>query len=256
MSLSKSFWRPTSGWGLSKTRPGGWLRTITIRQSVNALRRKHHEVLVEGDGLDGLLIGDAEADLERRETERQVRAAIGRLKQAHRDTTTLYYVDGYAIGEVAKILEVPEGTVKRRLHTTPKILKTEMIGLVKDALTAERPGDEFGDQVFELIRKCATGQLPKRDCLDGTAPIMLQGFDGLVRALESPHAWTRRIALNMIQLSLPRIEDEASRNKLIEVIKGALRDSNRRVRRAAMAALLRCDVSDERKANEFVPLVI
>ena len=52
---------------------GGWLRTIAIRQSVNQIRRKRDEVEIQSDGLDGLLVGDAVADLERRELERRGR---------------------------------------------------------------------------------------------------------------------------------------------------------------------------------------
>jgi cob(I)alamin adenosyltransferase len=45
-----------------------------------------------------------------------VRAALGSLSEPHRLATTLHYVDGYTVAEVAGLLGVPVGTVKRRLH--------------------------------------------------------------------------------------------------------------------------------------------
>lgn len=236
---------------------GGWLRTITIRQSVNSVRKKREEVQFESDGLDGLLVGDAVEDIERRELERQVRGAIGRLKKAHRDTTTLYYVDGYSIDEVASILEVPIGTVKRRLHTARAILKTEMLDLVKDALSSEKPGDDFGEQVFELIRKHATtGIRGGHKFIAEGVPLAIKGFEGLQKALASPHGKTRQAAVNLMSQAIHSSSIEEVQDRAIEVLKGCLSDRNKKVRRVAMSSLLRLDVPDDRKREEFVPLVL
>ena len=42
---------------------------------------------------------------------------------------------------------------------------------------------------------------------------------------------------------------------LIDLLKKGLKDRNKKVRRRALQALMRVDVSDERKRKEFIPLV-
>jgi RNA polymerase sigma-70 factor (ECF subfamily) len=83
---------------------GGWLRAITVRRSLNAIRSKRDEVAIQEDGSDNLLIGDANEDLEREDLKRRVGKAIGSLGEALRETTILFYMDGYSIGEIAPMM--------------------------------------------------------------------------------------------------------------------------------------------------------
>ena len=55
----------------------------------------------------------AEEDLIARQ---KVLEAVPRLCQAQRETTTLFYINGYSLEQVSAMQEVPLGTVKRRLH--------------------------------------------------------------------------------------------------------------------------------------------
>jgi RNA polymerase sigma-70 factor (ECF subfamily) len=57
-----------------------------------------------------------------------VHEAIGALSDANRLTTSLFYLDGYSIEEIAALLDVPKGTVKRRLHDARVRLKDRMAG--------------------------------------------------------------------------------------------------------------------------------
>ena len=59
-------------------------------------------------------LGPAEA-LERDETVRQVREAIGRLSDAHREVIVMHHLQGWRLDEMAATLRVAEGTVKSRL---------------------------------------------------------------------------------------------------------------------------------------------
>ena len=45
-----------------------------------------------------------------------VRQAVSRLAPDHRQVVALYYGDGLAVEQIALALEIPEGTVKSRLH--------------------------------------------------------------------------------------------------------------------------------------------
>ena len=52
--------------------------------------------------------------------------AIIKLPPRIRVTIVLYYVEGYCIDEIKKILKVPSGTVKSRLSRGRKLLKIEL----------------------------------------------------------------------------------------------------------------------------------
>lgn len=52
-----------------------------------------------------------------------VENALARLPQEQREAVTLYYVCNHSVNEIAKILEVPSGTVKSRLSRARAELK-------------------------------------------------------------------------------------------------------------------------------------
>ncbi|MBN1509133.1 MAG: sigma-70 family RNA polymerase sigma factor [Sedimentisphaerales bacterium] len=51
-------------------------------------------------------------------------ALMSRLSEPSRTVLTLCYLEGFAVVEIAAILRVPPGTVKSRLHSARKELKT------------------------------------------------------------------------------------------------------------------------------------
>ena len=61
-------------------------------------------------------------DLPARETDRAWEI-LHALDEKYRLPAELYYVENYKTSEIARILRLPEGTVKRRLHTARKLLK-------------------------------------------------------------------------------------------------------------------------------------
>lgn len=237
---------------------GGWLRTISVRKSVNAIRASRNEVAIQQDGSDGLLIGDANEDLEREDLKRRVGKAIGSLHETQRETTTLFYIDGYTIGEIASILNVPTGTVKRRLHDAREKLKSEMLDLISDTLKSEKPDDDFGDQVYTMIRQYATDpggwwSLEKHDRI---VDLGMDGVEGLRKALTSPRGMTRRFAVQVINAFHRKAAKDDRREVLVELMKGCLTDPSKVVRFSAVKGLFFLDVSKERKQREFVPLVV
>lgn len=60
--------------------------------------------------------------------------ALAALTDTQADVVTLFYMEGYSIAECAAILEVPQGTIKRRLHDARQRLKKEMTDMVKQHL--------------------------------------------------------------------------------------------------------------------------
>ena len=49
------------------------------------------------------------------------------MDEKFRIPVMLHYGEGYRIFDIASILHLPEGTVKRRLHTARKLLKEEWL---------------------------------------------------------------------------------------------------------------------------------
>jgi len=95
---------------------------------------------------------------EKRELKYRVLAAIRNLPQDQRMVTTLYYINGYSVNDIANFLETPAGTVKRRLYDSRKKLKERMMEMVAEELKASKPGPDFR----ALIEKAAVLQSQKK----------------------------------------------------------------------------------------------
>jgi len=238
------------------SRLGAWLRSITIHKSIDRLRGRREVGGLEELGRQADRGPGPQASVERRELRRQVMAAIGRLSRVQRETTALFYVDGYTVAEVAAMQEVPVGTVKRRLHDARERLKEEMIGMVAEVLKDESPKEDFGGRVFELLLRVrpreGVEKVPWDEMVAELRRIGTEGIEGYARALESPHHKTRATAASLVRLA----EAADTTELVIELLKGALGDPNRKVRRMAGVALLYVNVPDERKRREFLPLVV
>ena len=156
---------------------------------------------------------------------------------------------------MARVQEVPVGTVKRRLYDARQRLKKDMIAMVEDVLKSEGPEEDLAARVFDILsmRRPREGQaMPWREMVAELQRIGRHGVGGFERALESPHSQTRIAAAGMIRM----VESAETREDVIAMVKAALADPNKKVRRNAVDALLRLDVSDERRREEFVPLIL
>ena len=128
----------------------GWLRRLTISACSRFMRGQHREEVPIEAASDIASSAPSPAEIaERDEMKDMVLEAIQSLSDANRMATTLFYINGYSINEVAGFLEVPAGTVKRRLHDSRKKLKRRMIEMVKETLTEKKPGPEFLSRVRE-----------------------------------------------------------------------------------------------------------
>lgn len=61
-----------------------------------------------------------------KETQELVRQAVNRLPQRFRVIVLLFYMEELAVAQIAKLLKIPEGTVKSRLYQARKLLKKEL----------------------------------------------------------------------------------------------------------------------------------
>ena len=238
-------------------RLGAWLRSITIHRAIDAVRRRRETVDIEKID-DGAAVRAWREDTRCTDLQNEVMARIAALSKAQRETTTLFYIDGYTVDEVAAIQEVPPGTVKRRLHEARLRLKEEMLEMVGDVLKSGLPADDFAERVCQILtRHRGAAESPYaherwNQTVGELRNIGARGFDGFVRALQSPHSPTRVFAMNM--LSRPGVAQKGE--TAVELLKKLLTDPNRKVRRWAAEALLMVDATDERLRSEFVPLVV
>ena len=97
----------------------GWFRRIAFKHCDRIARRKRVVTVPLELAAELPAEGADPADaVQRRELRESVLAAIRSLPDAERETTTLFYIDGYSQQDIAGFLEVPVGTVKSRL--TPR----------------------------------------------------------------------------------------------------------------------------------------
>lgn len=61
-----------------------------------------------------------------------MRQAVHKLKENLRIPVILYYVNEMTVPQIARILGIPEGTVKSRLSTARKRLKKELEDSIHD----------------------------------------------------------------------------------------------------------------------------
>ena len=121
-----------------------WLFRIAANVSLNQLRRSRRKKLVslsvaEPDDeetdewetpswmIDATSLSPEEL-FDRKERITSVRRLIDRLPPEKRDVIRLVHQEGLSIGEASRILGVPEGSVKSRLHYSVKKLVRENAG--------------------------------------------------------------------------------------------------------------------------------
>jgi RNA polymerase sigma-70 factor, ECF subfamily len=119
---------------------GTWLTAIAPNPSRSRLRADGPP-LVSLD-LARLVPGQADAlrRLEERERAETVRRAVLTLPARYRDAIVLYYFEDRDLQEAARILGVPEGTLKAQLHRGRELLRRRCAALADEpaAESAER----------------------------------------------------------------------------------------------------------------------
>ena len=101
-----------------------WLYRITVNAALDRRRSTRHESLMEelpptlSDGRPSL---DQEAiDKERA---RLLQEALGRIPRHYRAPLVLAHIEGLPLEEIARALDLPEGTIKSRLFRARALLK-------------------------------------------------------------------------------------------------------------------------------------
>lgn len=103
-----------------------WLFGIGRRQAVQRLGRSRglSRAVVDDSGLAGLPAAEPgpEAVILARSDVAAVRVAMGELSAVHREVLELVFAHGLSVVETARVLGVPDGTVKSRLSNARRSL--------------------------------------------------------------------------------------------------------------------------------------
>lgn len=112
------------------TNAKGWLLTILRHLFINEYRRKsRHPETVDVDTIEPFALfqevqeEDPQGAFFDKIVDDEVLREIDKLPEAFRETLVLSDVEGMSYQEIAKILEIPVGTVKSRLFRARKVLQ-------------------------------------------------------------------------------------------------------------------------------------
>lgn len=97
-----------------------WLFGIAMNQCRSMARKRKLEPLGLENWLDDPSPGDMQAETLQRE---DLRRALAQLSPEHREIILLHEIEGLRYSEAARLLGVPEGTLKSRLHYAFKELR-------------------------------------------------------------------------------------------------------------------------------------
>jgi RNA polymerase sigma-70 factor (ECF subfamily) len=100
-----------------------WLTKILIHCAFDVIKKKKKEIPIEN------IIDLSSGKIEKRDEHVDLVRAINQLKEHYRNAVILFYFQDLPISEVAKIMNVPENTVKTYLHRGKSQLKKLLGGV-------------------------------------------------------------------------------------------------------------------------------
>jgi len=180
----------------------GWFRRIVFKQCDRILRNRRPVEPLATDGSEPMSEepGPSEA-AEKRELSDRVLEAVRSLPESQRTVTTLFYIDGYTVNDIADFLETPAGTVKRRLHDSRRQLRKRMIAMVADTFKEHGLPDGFTEETVQKAlqqarqldkeRKWVESEQMLRQVLD-VAPGHTELLRALNHALQRGRIWGRQ----------------------------------------------------------------
>lgn len=114
--------------------PKSYLLSISIRLWKNRKRKsawrsrivQMESLSYEEDKVEVKSDWSMEEEILRREQLKEIRKAVSHLEDKYRLPICLYYMEELSIADIAKILKLPQGTVKSRLYQARKLLKNQL----------------------------------------------------------------------------------------------------------------------------------
>ena len=122
----------------------GWFRQVVRTQANRIARRRRESTGAETPDRPSEELSP-ESCLEQRELRQLVRQALAALPETSRETASLFYLEERHHLEVAELLQVPPGTIKRRLHDARQRLRNILLGHLAplEPTAPKRPDDSL-----------------------------------------------------------------------------------------------------------------
>ena len=103
-----------------------WLYRVTANQAYTWVKRHHRWTQPLEDIAEWLSSGvkySPQHISEQDDESRRIQNAIAKLSLQQRVVVVMYYINDLSLQEISEVLEIPEGTVKSRLHYGRNALK-------------------------------------------------------------------------------------------------------------------------------------
>jgi len=106
-----------------------WLYRVTVNLTYDITTRRNRGQTLLKKLTDWLPtpLKSPERVMETQELQSLVLQAINQLEIKQRTVLVLFYLQGFSMGEIAEIMEVPVGTVKSRLHYARQNLRKTVL---------------------------------------------------------------------------------------------------------------------------------
>lgn len=142
---------------------GSWLMSITRNTAEDWWRRyrRHPELSLE----DGHFLAkqSTEEQVFQREQDRQIREALTQLDEKYRVVAYLYFMSGFRVKEIAKLLDLTVSAAESRLRRAKEKLKKELFELAEQTLSKQKLGEAFERKVVKRIVGISCINFPVRN---------------------------------------------------------------------------------------------
>ena len=106
-----------------------WLKRITVNESLKALKKRANFQLLSNTEYEAFTIKD---EIIESLTAEQILELVSLLPVGYRTVFNLYEIEGFTHAEIAKLLNINEGTSKSQLSKAKGLLQKRIIELDKD----------------------------------------------------------------------------------------------------------------------------
>jgi len=172
-----------------------WLRRVVFKHCDRRTRRKTPQTLSIEEVRDQPSESPSPAEvMERNEMRDRLVGALETLPEKQRSVLVLHYMSGHSLAELSAFLNVPVGTVKKRLHDGRERLHDLLLDDLTDGLRIRRPSRDlsFAEGVVEILHAARKGDAERVKALLLRNPGLRQGRDimgntALIIAVNSGH---------------------------------------------------------------------